>query len=89
MSHEVESMDAMRAEFEKWHTEHFIEPLTRSKGGSDYRDSNVVRRWEGWQGARNNRPEVKDTRCYAPSCGHWDGNSECTCQREKVLHFSD
>lgn len=31
----------------------------------------------------------KDSRCYAPSCHFWDGNSECTCKREKILHFSD
>jgi hypothetical protein len=53
---EPESMDVMRAEFEEWHTLHFIEPLTRSSGGSDYRDNHVIRRWEAWQGARTQRP---------------------------------
>lgn len=31
----------------------------------------------------------EDTRCYAPSCGKWDGNQECTCRREKNLQNSD
>jgi len=49
-------MDVMRAEFEQWHSAHFIEKLTRSSGGSDYLDNNVVRRWEAWQGACQQRP---------------------------------
>jgi uncharacterized protein YyaL (SSP411 family) len=49
------SMDVIRAEFEQWHAQHFIEPLTPSSGGSDYRESAVVRRWEAWQGAMSER----------------------------------
>jgi hypothetical protein len=49
-------MDIMRSEFEQWHVLHFIDPLTRSSGGSDYRSPNVVRRWEAWQGACEQRP---------------------------------
>ena len=52
MSDDPIDMDALRAEFEAWHAEHYIEPLTRSPGGSDYRNNTVAIRWEAWQGAR-------------------------------------
>lgn len=47
-----ENMDKMRAQFEEWHAKHFVEPLTRSKGGSDYKNTAVIHRWEAWQAAR-------------------------------------
>ncbi|WP_321913516.1 hypothetical protein [Paraburkholderia sp. J11-2] len=42
----------MREQFEAWHTEHFIEPTTRSRGGSDFRNEKVRDRWEAWQASR-------------------------------------
>lgn len=42
------TLNVCRISFEAWHVKHFLGPLTRSVGGSDYRNEKVRDRWEAW-----------------------------------------
>lgn len=45
----LDNMDVKKAAFEQWHSQHFLDELTKSKGGSDYQSGVVRDRWEGFQ----------------------------------------
>lgn len=57
------------------------ERLEIAKGAIGYRDRIIANLRNQLEAARAvEAKSVSQDRCYAPSCGKWDGTDSCTCQ---------